>query len=337
MSTPLVTGTCRLLKKDGHRLTAKALQLLKNIESRIHCCDHLLLQLSDASYFDIQYKLATLHQGMDKVTCQADTVTSQKKTLLARLDELEAQVKLYTLTSCGPVKVDTENHYQPPVEQMDAIAQVTLLLGIICNVIFGIGTSGANFIMNGLSLLLYLAFRKSDGTLSAVHQNVMAQIPSTIGVALSKFQLATKTIIYAICACHCTYAPSYPVGSQNPVHPNYCSHSLTPETRCTESLLKTSTSGECSPRKIFIYHDFKDYLASLVSCPDIEAIMDSACDDLCALLSSPPHYVKNPFEAQFLRTFCGPDGHKLFVDRGDEGRYAFSLHVDFFNPEGMKI
>ena len=28
---------------------------------------------------------------------------------------------------------------------------------------------------------------------------------------------------------------------------------------------------------------------------------------------------------------------KLFIDWGDEGHYAFTLHVDFFNPEGMNL
>ncbi|KIO03365.1 hypothetical protein M404DRAFT_89549, partial [Pisolithus tinctorius Marx 270] len=40
-------------------------------------------------------------------------------------------------------------------------------------------------------------------------------------------------------------------------------------------------------------------------------------------------------EAEFLHQFTGPQPGKLFINRGDEGCYAFALHVDFFNPEGM--
>ncbi|KAG0700171.1 hypothetical protein DFH29DRAFT_1001347 [Suillus ampliporus] len=43
------------------------------------------------------------------------------------------------------------------------------------------------------------------------------------------------------------------------------------------------------------------------------------------------------FEAQFLRQFGGPVPGLLFIDRGEEGRYAFALHVDFFNPEGTNL
>jgi hypothetical protein len=87
-----------------------------------------------------------------------------------------------------------------------------------------------------------------------------------------------------------------------------------------------------------VYHDFKDYLAGLLSRADIEAAMDQACDDLQDSISSPhPPLMKHAFEAQFLRQFGGPEPGSLFIDKGDEGRYAFALHVDFFNPEGMNL
>jgi hypothetical protein len=87
-----------------------------------------------------------------------------------------------------------------------------------------------------------------------------------------------------------------------------------------------------------MYHDFKDYLSGLLSRRDVEAVMDEACDDLMDSINSPlPPFVKNPFEAQFLRSFGGPKPETLFINRGEEGRYAFALHVDFFNPEGMNV
>jgi hypothetical protein len=144
-------------------------------------------------------------------------------------------------------------------------------------------------------------------------------------------------VTYAVCSCHCTYAPTYSPGSDTPIYPNHCTHFPTPETQCNEPLLSTDTNGNHHPKKTFVYHDFKDYLAMLLSRHDIEAMMDSACDDLHASLPSSPRLVKNPFEAQFLREFCGPEPEKLFINRGDEGRYAFALHVDFFNPEGMNL
>lgn len=97
-------------------------------------------------------------------------------------------------------------------------------------------------------------------------------------------------------------------------------------------------SSEHCPKKTFLYYDFNDYLANLLSWHDIESTMDQAYDDLFHSISSPPpHVVQNPFDTCFLHEFRGLDPSKLFVDRGEEGRYLFALHVDFFNPEGMCI
>ena len=68
--------------------------------------------------------------------------------------------------------------------------------------------------------------------------------------------------------------------------------------------------------------------------------MDQSCDRLASSVSagSPkPHFMQNPFEADFLHEFHSPDLDKLFIDCGNEGHYAFTLHVDFFNPEGMNL
>jgi hypothetical protein len=55
-------------------------------------------------------------------------------------------------------------------------------------------------------------------------------------------------------------------------------------------------------------------------------------------INSPhPSFVKTPFEAQFLCQLSGPQPGSLCVDRGEEGHYVFTLHVDFFNPEGLNI
>ena len=221
---------------------------------------------------------------------------------------------------------------------MSTIAQVALVIGLICSVVMNVNERDSNFILTALSLLLFLAFQRSDGTLSLSHENVLRQIPATIESTLTKFKLNYKTIVFATCACHCIYAPTYSPGSNVPTYLEFCTHHPTPETMCGEPLLDICPSGEHIPKKTFIYHDFNDYLANLLSRRDIEALMDQSCDELVASLSEPPpHFIKNPFEAQFLREFSGPTPGKLFVDRGSEGRYTFALHVDFFNPEGMKL
>ncbi|KAI9463751.1 hypothetical protein HD554DRAFT_2175465 [Boletus coccyginus] len=239
-----VIGGRRSPKKHRNRRTIKALQILSNIESCIQRCCRLLLDPSNISYHDIQHELVTLRRTVDKVTREMESVMVQRRTLIALLDELTSQVQVPANSSPqGPVEIDIEKEYRLPMKRMDTIPQVALVLGVVCSIIFGVSTPGANFVMSGLSLLLYLAFQKSNGTLSTSHENVMRQIPSSIGGALAKHQRPSATSRYS------------------------------------------------------------DYLATLLSRPDIEAMMDSACDDLHASLPSAPCLVKNPFEAQSCKNF----------------------------------
>lgn len=229
-----------------------------------------------------------------------------------------------------------DNHNRPCGERMDIISQVATLISVVCSVMMGVSHHGGNFIMGAISFLLYMVFQRSDGSLSLLHENILQQILSTIENALASFNLSSRTIPYATCSYHCTYEPTYPAGSNTPSYPAQCTNSPTPETLCGEPLLATKSNGEVYPKKTYLYHNFNNYLAHLLARGDTETLMDESCDTLAqSLSSSPPHFIKNPFEAHFLGTFSGPQPGKLFIDRGDEGHYVFALHVDFFKPEGM--
>ena len=92
------------------------------------------------------------------------------------------------------------------------------------------------------------------------------------------------------------------------------------------------------PIKPFVFHDFNDYLAGLLSQSDLEGVVDQLCDTLMEQLEKPPAaHVRDIWQAEFLWEMKGPDGKTLFVDRGTEGQYLFSMNVDFLNIEGMRI
>ena len=92
---------------------------------------------------------------------------------------------------------------------MDTVAQVALLIGVVCVVVMGVSLRGGSFIITALSLLLCLAFQRHDGTLSSAHENILKQIPSTIEEALARLNLTCKMTPCATCTCHCMYAPTY--------------------------------------------------------------------------------------------------------------------------------
>ena len=66
--------------------------------------------------------------------------------------------------------------------------------------------------------------------------------------------------------------------------------------------------------------------------------MDKSCDDLMSTINQElPKFARDVWDAEFIRTFKGPRSHRLFVDRGNEGRYLFAINIDFINVEGMRI
>ena len=353
-----IVGGRGMTKKDRNQCSVKALRLLANIDASIHHCFRLLLDNSDDITSNLSNEVARLRKAVNDITRNTDTITQCKKTASDALDRLELELKSRSPTDTSlqsPVRVSngrfldttrdilvdepfSDHHYQSPISRLDAVAQVAVVISVICTTVMGIGARNGDFLMSALSLLLYLAFQAVQATSGDLHKHILKQVPLTIEGALAQLDIKCKTVPYAVCACHCTYPPAYPEGSSTPIYPLYCTHRPRPEDLCGESLLQDELNHKSEPKNIFHYHDFNDYLGHLLSRGDIEALMDHSCDELAAALSSPkPQFIKNIFEAQFFRNFVGPELGKLFIDRGDEGRYAFALHVDFFNPEGMSL
>jgi len=201
---------------------------------------------------------------------------------------------------------------QTPVNRSDKINQIILFLCVTCKVVMGVSRHSCDFTIKIISIILFLSFRRLDSTLSSLHENILRQIPLTSEGIETKFHLTGKTIVYVVCSCHCTNPPTYVPGSMIAKYPEHCTHCPTPGTKCGDALL-IGTEGEFQLRKVFIYHNFKDYLSGLLSRRDVEAVMDEACDDLMDSINSPlPPFVKNPFEAQFLHQFGGLKPETLF-------------------------
>ena len=77
----------------------------------------------------------------------------------------------------------------------------------------------------------------------------------------------------------------------------------------------------------FVYFNFKDWVGGLLARPVFKDKMDSAWNVTDPLIDC----MHDIFDREVLRNFSGPDG-KHFSVSGEEGRYVFSLCVDFFNP-----
>ena len=197
-----------------------------------------------------------------------------------------------------------------------------------------------DFVIGLLNILLFLAFRTSNQSMNSRQEDILAQMPQTIHEALSRCNLDSSTMTFAVCpACHCTYEPLYKEGSTIPIYDEFCTNRRTPESEaCREPLLCCGKDDSIlRPIKPFVYHDFHDYLASLLSRADLELQMDESCDKLMRSINDSPEFVRDIWEADFLRNFKDPSNRTLFIDWQGEGRYGFTLNIDFFNIEGMLV
>ena len=228
---------------------------------------------------------------------------------------------------------------------MDRITQVSIFLGVVCTVIMGVSRQDADFVLKLINMLLYLAFT-TGGPVPPRGEEILKQMPQEIRSLLSKFDLDSRTITYAVCpTCDCTYEPEFPNGPNSPTYPPTCTNIPEPEADiCGECLLRSVIEGDAEPKTVmrpikpFVYHHFHDYLANLLLCRDLELMMDKSCDELMANIDKKPlDFARDIWDGKFVRSFKGPHSRKLFVDRGSEGRYLFAINIDFFNIEGMRI
>ena len=85
------------------------------------------------------------------------------------------------------------------------------------------------------------------------------------------------------------------------------------------------------PIKTFIAFDVKDWIGRLLAQAGLEAKMDAAWTACNGIGDE----MRDIFDGNMLHNFKGPGG--LYFSQGDgEGRYVFSLSVDFFNPLSNK-
>lgn len=151
--------------------------------------------------------------------------------------------------------------------------------------------------------------------------------------------LDTKCKIFAVCPdsrCHQLHEPTFHDNSPIPRYPDRC-QACRSHKRKTALLHTRIISGKdvLLPVKPYVHHDFQDWMGGLLSRPGNEDKMDAAWEETWKQSTSTTP-VTSIFGAKILRNFTGPDGKSHFGDGGDDGRYVFSLGVDFFNPFGNK-
>lgn len=235
--------------------------------------------------------------------------------------------------------------YDSPVSKLDTIAQVMILLGIVCNVIMGLSGEPCDFIIGVVTLIVKMAMSTrlvkgtSDREVYDGHQShILNQLPTSLYSTLKQFDIDGRTTMYAVCpACSCTYKPSYNRVTATASYPAQCANRIvgpSGSSVCQTNLLE-ERNGHRRPVKTFLAACFTDYLARSLSDAEIERLCDKACDDAMVSLNDPPDSdMKNIYHAEFMKKFEGPIPGQLFINRGNKIRLAFAIQTDFFNPNG---
>jgi len=233
------------------------------------------------------------------------------------------------------------------IAEMDQINQVLILLAVICNMIIGLSVVRTNFIVAIAVMCVQLGMSTIDSEGSSIphpfsefQNEIIANMPTSLADALKKFGIDSRFDMYAACpSCNFTNKARLLGGKEFYDYPEFCLNNIVGEagmSKCGTGLLCRRRDGTLQPVKPYLVASLPDYLARCLADPtylhqSTQAI-DTALNAIRSGKESPA--VENVFEADFIKDFRGPDG-KLFVDRGEKIRLAFSIHLDFFNPNGI--
>lgn len=198
---------------------------------------------------------------------------------------------------------------------------------------------GCHFLLSMLHYIVQLCLLRNGRVLNVYDQKLLSDFPKDPDSAVKQFKLETTEFIYAVCPeqqCQALYRPVYQKGSPIPHYPLSCTYQWRRDrSPCGTRITRPRRFGKVDvevPIKRFVSFSFKDYVAELTSRFGFEDKMDAVWESfLAAVGKGVPAEMNDVFDGQFLRDFKDRDGH-LFGRQTEEGRYVFSLSIDFFNP-----
>jgi hypothetical protein len=232
-----------------------------------------------------------------------------------------------------------DHHFKPILENVDPVLQVTFFLVVTCQVLLGVSRRGCSFLLQMVQYVIHLTLLRLGPNLSQGDEKLLSGIPTDPRTTEKAFYLEDKKTIFAVCPnpdCHFNYKPTFHEGSPIPHYPTTCSHrEFQGSPKCGTPLIKPRrVNGHIihAPIKPFVAFSFKHWLGGILARSEFEKTMDKSwmpCKE------RPAPEMKDIFDGEVLHNFKGLDGQH-FSAGGEEGRYVFSLCLDYFNPLGNK-
>jgi hypothetical protein len=208
---------------------------------------------------------------------------------------------------------------------MEPAAAVSLLIVAVLHLLCGLSIDRCSFTLVALRSVLELATMfctPSDRNLDP--KVISSKIPSDVRTILNSLNLHPQKRSYVSCPkCF----ECYPVDK----FPDRCTRMETPSSQpCGRILYKENPpSGKKSkvPKRLFEYHDIRDWIFRFLNRPEIETLVDRPINP------SPDGRMRDVWDGKVMKEFVGPDG-KPFIPSDGEGRYSFSICMDGLNPYG---
>ncbi|KAJ7080140.1 hypothetical protein C8R44DRAFT_895523 [Mycena epipterygia] len=257
-----------------------------------------------------------------------------------------------------PYYYDCEYVFQDPMANIDIVAQLMVLLGLVCNLIMNMSRNSVEFILRVVTMMIKYTMlippskpqkAPDNESYTDMQQHIIDQLPTSFHDAMSKLNLDGKTVLYAACpSCEHVHAPTLST-SKEPTWPATCENIVVRKegrSVCGKALLNSRKKG-ARPIKPFLSPCFLDYLACLTSDPETEKLLEDAYELGQPTASSASTdiftgrsiytFVRDIFKGRFLQNFKGRD-NLLFIDPGPNKRLklVFGFSLDFFPPFGSR-
>ncbi|KDR76670.1 hypothetical protein GALMADRAFT_139571 [Galerina marginata CBS 339.88] len=340
------------IEKKLDDLRSSTSSQLGNLVSPCHADEAFPLERDIQLVNDLNSELLRIKSGFDEVVATKQFLIEQIDSLLQALKTakrtwtdasiLAGQQSLNTpRPTDGPLEYNSEHHFLPILGGVNPIIQAMVFTMVALQIISKVARSGRHFVLEMMGYIVRLALLGSQGHISPQTEKLLSDLPVDPESATRQFQLDGKSTIYATCPnlnCHQIFKPIYKDGCPIAEYPKHCNHKrFTNGPACGTGLTRPRIVNDVeirTPIKPFVNFSFKDWFSGMSSRPGYEDLMGDAKEEANGIDSA--NGISDISEADFLKKFLGPDGEKLFMDGGDEGRYVFTLCVDFFNPLSNK-
>ncbi|KAJ7113437.1 hypothetical protein C8R44DRAFT_741039 [Mycena epipterygia] len=129
-----------------------------------------------------------------------------------------------------PYYYDCEYVFQDPMANIDIVAQLMVLLGLVCNLIMNMSRNSVEFILRVVTMMIKYTMlippskpqkAPDNESYTDMQQHIIDQLPTSFHDAMSKLNLDGKTVLYAACpSCEHVHAPTLST-SKEPTCPQH--------------------------------------------------------------------------------------------------------------------